>query len=68
MAVMKQRPWRGTIPHRGLNQLHKGCDQRIRYEKFCPTDGDVEILPRAGKKNGETLVICPKQITFQVDR
>lgn len=33
-----------TTPEIALNQLHRGCGQRIRQRKFCPTHGSVESV------------------------
>ena len=48
-----------------LNQLHKDCNQRIRYKKVCPDHGDVasdEIVSGFEHTKDEYVVINPEEV------
>lgn len=48
-----------------LNQLHKDCNQRIKYKKVCPEHGDVaqdEIVSGYEHVKDEYVVIDPSEV------
>ena len=48
-----------------LNQLHKDCNQRIKYKKVCPEHGDVaqdEIVSGYEHVKDEYVVIDPAEV------
>ncbi|MCA9751753.1 MAG: Ku protein, partial [Gemmatimonadetes bacterium] len=48
-----------------LNQLHKDCNQRIRYKKVCPDHGEVandEIVSGFEHTKDEYVVIDPEEV------
>src|SRR5438128_893965 len=49
----------------GFHLLHKGCNQRIRYQKVCPVHGEVdknEIVSGYEFAKGEYVVLEPGEL------
>src|SRR5687768_2250046 len=48
-----------------LNQLHKDCNNRIRYQKVCPEHGEVsadEIVSGYQYAKGHYVVVDPEEV------
>jgi DNA end-binding protein Ku len=48
-----------------LNQLHKGCNNRIRYQKVCPQHGEVQgedIVSGYEYAKGQYVVVDPDEL------
>ena len=49
-----------------LNQLHKDCNQRVKYKKTCPTHGELssdEIVSGYEYAKGQYVVVDPEEIS-----
>lgn len=48
-----------------LNQLHKGCNSRIKYQKVCPEHGELAsdaIVSGFEHKKGQYVVVDPDEV------
>ena len=48
-----------------LNQLHKGCNSRIKYQKVCPEHGELnqeQIVSGYEHAKGEYVVVDPEEV------
>jgi len=48
-----------------LNQLHKGCNSRIKYQKVCPEHGELnqeQIVSGYEYAKGEYVVVDPEEV------
>src|SRR6266446_5119796 len=62
------RAYNAAVPGGGdihFHQIHKGCGQRIRYQKVCPEHGEVtkeEIVSGYEYEKGQYVEIDPEEI------
>lgn len=48
-----------------LNQLHKACNSRIKYQKICPEHGELnseQIVSGFEHKKGQYVVVDPEEV------